>query len=37
MPSPKHILIDRDKEGNLVTSIFAEEQSAESMLKTLGY
>ena len=37
MPSPRHILIDRDKEGNLTTRIFAEEQTAESMLKILGY
>ena len=36
-PSPKHILIDRDKEGHLVTRVFAEEQSAASMLKLLGY
>ena len=37
MPSPKHILIDRDKDGNLITSVFAEEQTSESMLRTLGY
>ena len=37
MPSPRHILIDRDKEGNLITSVFSEEQTAESMLKVLGY
>ena len=37
MPSPRHILIDRDKEGQLITTIFSEEQSSDSMLKMLGY
>ena len=37
MPSPRHILIDRDKDGNLITSVFSEEQTSESMLRTLGY
>ena len=37
IPSPKHILIDRDNNGKLTTTLFAEEQSYESMLKTLGY
>ena len=36
-PSPKHILIDKDKEGKVTTRLFAPEQSYESMLKTLGY
>ena len=36
-PSPKHILLDRDDQGNLISTLFAEEQSAESMLKLLGY
>ena len=36
-PSPKHILIDKDKEGNVITKLFAPEQSYESMLKILGY
>ena len=36
-PSPKHILIDKDKEGNVTTRLFAPEQSYESMLKILGY
>jgi arginine decarboxylase len=37
IPSPKHILIDRDKEGNLVSTLYREEQSPESMLEILGY
>jgi len=37
IPSPKHIIIDRDKNGELITRVFAEEQASESMMKLLGY
>jgi arginine decarboxylase len=37
IPSPKHIIIDRSKSGELKTSVFAEEQGSESMMKLLGY
>lgn len=37
IPSPKHVLIDRNAEGEYITKLFAKEQSAKSMLKTLGY
>jgi arginine decarboxylase len=37
IPSPKHILIYRDQEGNLVDKLYQEEQTAESMLALLGY
>lgn len=37
VPSPKIIVIDRDKTGNYVASVFADEQKAEDMLKILGY
>ncbi|HXC04703.1 MAG TPA: arginine decarboxylase [Bacteroidia bacterium] len=37
VPAPKHVLIDKDEEGELVTKLFAKEQSYKSMLKTLGY
>lgn len=37
IPAPKHILIDRDEEGKLSYSVFAEEQKPESMLNILGY
>jgi len=37
VPSPKHIVIDLDKNGNLVDQLYAKEQSANSMLKILGY
>jgi arginine decarboxylase len=37
IPAPKHVLLDKDKDGNLITEVFAEEQGHEGMLKTLGY
>ena len=37
IPHPKHILINRDKEGNLKTSVFAEQQTAGEFLSILGY
>ncbi len=37
IPAPKHVLIDRDENGDLTTELFAEEQDSESMLKILGY
>ena len=37
IPSPKHVLIDRDENGEITTKLFAKEQTYKSMLKTLGY
>ena len=37
IPSPKHILIQRDAEGNLTTEVFAEQQKSEDLLGILGY
>jgi arginine decarboxylase len=37
IPAPKHVLIDRNKDGEIVTRLFAKEQSAKSMMKILGY
>lgn len=37
IPSPKHVVIDVDKDGVYSTKLFAKEQSAKSMLKILGY
>ena len=37
IPSPKHILIDKDSQGNLVDRLYNPEQTAEDMLKILGY
>ncbi|MDP4268241.1 MAG: arginine decarboxylase [Bacteroidota bacterium] len=36
-PAPKHIIIDKDKDGEFTTKLFAKEQSYKSMLKNLGY
>lgn len=36
-PAPKHIIIDRDDNGEYTTKLFAKEQSYKSMLKILGY
>ena len=37
IPAPKHVLIDRDEEGKIVTRVFAEEQDSDSMLRILGF
>lgn len=37
IPSPKHILIDLDDNGDFIYKVFSEEQSSESMMKLLGY
>lgn len=37
IPSPKHILIDRDKNGNLTTKIFSEQQNHSDFMNILGY
>ena len=37
IPSPRHIIINRDATGKLQTSVFAEEQDSETMMKLLGY
>ncbi len=37
IPSPKHIIIDRDSRGNLVDRVYKDEQKPEDMLRVLGY
>ena len=37
IPSPKHIIIDKDEKGEITTRIFSKEQSHKSMLNILGY
>jgi len=37
IPSPKHVIIGHDKNGKLVDWLYAKQQSAQSMLKILGY
>ena len=37
IPAPRHVLIDRNEDGEITTKLFADEQTSESMLKVLGY
>lgn len=37
VPAPKHILVDKDENGNITTRLFRAEQTPESMMKLLGY
>ena len=37
IPSPKHIIVDRDDYGNLIDWVYNDEQNAHDMLKILGY
>jgi arginine decarboxylase len=37
IPSPKHVLIQRDAKGKLTTKVFAEQQKSEDLLSILGY
>lgn len=37
IPAPKHVIIDKDQDGNISTKLFAKEQSYKSMMKILGY
>ncbi|MFZ2906033.1 MAG: arginine decarboxylase [Cyclobacteriaceae bacterium] len=37
VPAPKHVLIDRNEDGEITTRLFSPQQTQESMLKILGY
>jgi len=37
IPSPKHVIIDRDERGNIVDHVYREEQSVNEMFNILGY
>lgn len=37
IPEPRHVLIRRDEDGKISTSLFSEEQTADDFLKILGY
>ncbi len=37
IPSPKHVLIDRNSDGNITTELFSEQQTSEQLLNILGY
>ncbi len=37
IPSPKHVILDRDEKGNIVDYVYREEQSVGEMFNILGY
>jgi arginine decarboxylase len=37
IPTPRHVLIRKNKEGNLDFQLFSEEQNSKQVLKILGY
>lgn len=37
IPSPKHVIIDRDDKGDIVDYVYREEQSVNDMFNILGY
>ncbi|WP_296386586.1 arginine decarboxylase [Winogradskyella sp.] len=37
IPTPKHLLIDKDDNGKITTKVFKAQQKSEDLLKILGY
>lgn len=37
IPQPKHILIDKDEDGNFIYTVFRDRQNADEILNILGY
>jgi arginine decarboxylase len=37
IPSPKHVIIDRDSKGNIIDYVYRDEQSVLDMFNILGY
>lgn len=37
IPAPKHILIDKDQNGSILTKLFSKQQTSEQFLNILGY
>ena len=37
IPHPKHILINKDSNGNITTKVFKEQQKSKELLSILGY
>ena len=37
IPSPKHVIIDKNEDGNLIDYVYRNEQTVEEMFKILGY
>jgi arginine decarboxylase len=37
IPSPKHVIVDRDEKGNFFDYVYRNEQTVDDMLNILGY
>lgn len=37
IPAPKHIVINKDSNGNITTEVFREQQKSEELMQILGY
>ena len=37
IPSPKHVIIDKDDQGNIIDYVYSNEQSVDEMFHHLGY
>lgn len=37
IPNPRHILIQKNKQGDIITQLFKEQQTSEELLSILGY
>lgn len=37
IPSPRHVIVDRDETGNFYDYVFRDEQTVDDMLRILGY
>jgi arginine decarboxylase len=37
IPSPTHVIVDRDEKGNVIDYVYRHEQSVDDMLHILGY
>ena len=37
IPSPKHVIVDRDHKGNFIDKVYRKEQTVEDMFEILGY
>ncbi|RRQ49765.1 arginine decarboxylase [Maribacter algicola] len=37
IPQPKHVLINKDENGELITTLYSPQQTAEDLLEILGY
>jgi len=37
IPQPKYVILNRNEKGELISEIFAEQQTADSFMNLLGY